>query len=139
MESKVETAIHLFKNGYNCAQAVACAYADEVNADHDLVYKVAEGFGGGVPGHAGICGAASGMVIVAGLVYSDSDVTKKSKVTSYPKVNALQKKFCERLGAIECRALKLSKDQTMVGGKRAGCIECVREAARIIESDILNK
>lgn len=139
MESKVEKAVYLFTHGYNCAQAVLCAYAEEFNADHDLLYKVSEGFGSGVPGYTGICGAASGMVMAAGLALSDTDVTKKSKSASYPKIKKYHEIFAEQMGGLECKELKLTKDQTLIHGKRAGCIACVECAARIVEEEMLKK
>lgn len=45
MESRVEKTIELHRKGYNCAQAVACAYCDLVGVDEETMFKMAEGFG----------------------------------------------------------------------------------------------
>ena len=50
MESRVAKTIELHKKGYNCAQAVACAYCDLVGVDEDTMFKMAEGFGAGMGG-----------------------------------------------------------------------------------------
>lgn len=36
------------RNGYNCAQAVACAFAEEAGVDKATVFRIAEGFGSGM-------------------------------------------------------------------------------------------
>ena len=48
----------LFDRGYNCAQAVACAFADLTGLPEERIAKVASSFGGGkwqpdLPGAAG--------------------------------------------------------------------------------------
>ena len=45
------------RNGYNCCQAVACVFADEVGIDESLLYKMGEGFGAGMGTAQGVCGA----------------------------------------------------------------------------------
>lgn len=67
MESRVAKTIELHKKGYNCAQAVACAYCDLVGVDEDTMFKMAEGFGAGMGGMEGTCGAVSGAVLLAGM------------------------------------------------------------------------
>ncbi len=80
MESRVEKAIHNYKySGCNCTQAVVKTYASAVNVDEDLLFRISEGFDSGIPGYEGICGAASGMIMIAGLVYSDLDIEKNLK------------------------------------------------------------
>ena len=65
MERK-ELAIQLYKKGYSCAQAVACAYHDSLLLSEDAAYRISEGFGGGMGHYGHTCGACSVMVMVAG-------------------------------------------------------------------------
>ena len=44
MNHKIQ-AITNFEKGYNCAQAVACAYADDLGIDEELLFRLTEGFG----------------------------------------------------------------------------------------------
>uniref|UniRef100_UPI00258B655A C-GCAxxG-C-C family protein n=1 Tax=uncultured Selenomonas sp. TaxID=159275 RepID=UPI00258B655A len=48
MEERSEKAVALMKDGYNCAQAVACVFAEEAGADKATVFRIAEGFGSGM-------------------------------------------------------------------------------------------
>ena len=45
MTERAKLAQDFHKQGYNCAQAVVCAYCDLVGLDRDTAYKMAEGFG----------------------------------------------------------------------------------------------
>ena len=46
MESRIEKAVENHKEGYNCAQAVACAYCGLTGADEAMVFQMMEGYGG---------------------------------------------------------------------------------------------
>ena len=66
METRVDKVAEKHKSGYNCAQAVACAYCDLVGIDEETMFRIAEGFGFGM-GMMDICGAVTGMFMVMGL------------------------------------------------------------------------
>ena len=61
-------AEELFERGYNCAQAVAGAFADQMGMPQSQVLQLAGGFGGGVGRLREICGAVSGMAMVLSAV-----------------------------------------------------------------------
>ena len=44
MESRVQKTLENHKKGYNCAQAVACAYCDLVGMDEQSVFRATEAF-----------------------------------------------------------------------------------------------
>ena len=46
--TKKELALEYHKKGYNCAQAVACAFCEELGVSETEMYKIAEGFGLGM-------------------------------------------------------------------------------------------
>ena len=48
ISSKAEIALCKFSEGYNCAQSVAYAFADEVNIDKDILLTISTGFGVGI-------------------------------------------------------------------------------------------
>ena len=48
MSERAEKAVAKYRNGYNCCQAVACVFADETGMDEAVLYKIGEGFGGGM-------------------------------------------------------------------------------------------
>ena len=43
--SKGTEAEKLFKEGYNCSQAVIGAFCDELNLDRETAFKIASSFG----------------------------------------------------------------------------------------------
>jgi len=67
-QERIELAESLFIKGYNCAQAVALAFADLTNVDKKIVETVSAPFGGGVGRMRNICGTISGMVITISLL-----------------------------------------------------------------------
>ncbi len=70
MESRKEKTIERHDRGYNCAQAVACTYCDLVGVDEDTMFRMMEGYGLGMGGTRGVCGAASGFIALWGMVNS---------------------------------------------------------------------
>ena len=63
----IDRALELHHSGYNCAQSVVCALSDLTDMDEDTLFRVAEGFGGGMGGFTETCGALSGAVAILGL------------------------------------------------------------------------
>ena len=61
-----ERARELFMNGYNCAQAVACAFCDVTGMDTDAAARMASSFGGGLGRLREVCGTVSGAALVLG-------------------------------------------------------------------------
>ena len=79
MESRIEKAVENHKEGYNCAQAVACAYCGLTGADEAMVFQMMEGYGAGMGGMECTCGAVSGAVALAGLKNSSGSVKNPTK------------------------------------------------------------
>ena len=101
-----EYAAQLFVNGYNCAQAVAVAFSDVTGLDEKTTAKMSSSFGGGMGRMREVCGAVSGMLMVAGLLYGyetpGDDVSKKAH---YTLVQMLSAQFREDAGSIVCREM----------------------------------
>ncbi len=70
-----ETAEQLFRDGYNCAQAVLMAFADVTGLEPDTAARLASSFGGGLGRMREVCGAVSGASMVLGLVKGYADPT----------------------------------------------------------------
>ena len=71
--TKKELAISLHDQKYNCAQSVACAFAEDLNIDPQILFKICEGFGLGMGCMNGTCGAISGAVALLGMKNSDGN------------------------------------------------------------------
>ena len=67
MSTRTEKTQELHSKGYNCAQAVACAYCDLVGVSEDEIFRMTEGYGLGMGCMEGICGAVSGAAALAGM------------------------------------------------------------------------
>ncbi|MBQ5888054.1 MAG: C_GCAxxG_C_C family protein, partial [Bacteroidaceae bacterium] len=67
MEERIEKAVALFKEGYNCSQSVVAAFADMYGFTQEQALKMAASFGGGIGRMRQTCGAACGLFLVAGL------------------------------------------------------------------------
>ena len=97
-------AAELFLKGYNCAQAVAIAFCDVTGLEEAFAAKMASSFGGGMGRMREVCGAVSGMLLVAGLLYGyDSENDGREKKEHYALVQLLAGKFREQAGSIVCR------------------------------------
>ena len=68
MSKKADLAEKLFRDGYNCAQAVACAFADECGIEEKTLRKLSSSFGGGMARLREVCGCVSGMFLVSGMI-----------------------------------------------------------------------
>lgn len=68
IEARVRRAEELFHEGYNCSQSVVLAFADLTGVDEALLEKISIGLGSGVGRLREVCGAVSGMAMVAGFI-----------------------------------------------------------------------
>ena len=99
-------AAELFLEGYNCSQSVVVAFCDVTGLEEDFAARMASSFGGGIGRMREVCGAVSGMLMVAGLLYGyetpGDDVSKKEH---YTRVQELSGAFREQVGSIVCREI----------------------------------
>ena len=106
MEHRREKAKELFLDGYNCSQAVFVAYADKYGIDKELALKLSASFGGGMGRMREVCGAVSGMMMVAGM---ETGQTKPkdpdAKKANYDMVQKLARRYKEEYGSIICKEL----------------------------------
>lgn len=134
MSERADRAAEKHARGYNCCQAVACTFADELGIDESLLYKIGEGFGFGMGTGQGVCGAISGAAIVAGLAMSDGNTEKAgmTKAATTKAAGRMQKKFAERAKALDCLDIKTGNNGKMF----TSCDDCIRIAAEIVEEEL---
>jgi len=134
MSERAELAVAKHRNGYNCCQAVACVFAGETGVDESLLYKLGEGFGGGMGTAQGVCGAISGAAMIAGLVYSDGNTEQAglTKAKTTRTAGIMQKKFIERAKRLICRDIKTGNE----GKAFTSCADCIRIATEIVEEEL---
>lgn len=104
--SRKETAIKLFKEGYNCAQSVLLAFSDLTGLTNEQAALVASSFGAGMGKMREVCGAVSGMLMAAGLIKGYADPRDPAaKAAHYRLVQQLANDFKDQNGSIICREL----------------------------------
>lgn len=139
-----ERAVELFKEGFNCSQAVFTAFAHRFDIDEDTAKKISAGLGGGVGRMREVCGAVSGAAMVIGSVCSATDgKDSDSKQKNYELVREFADRFTYENGSVICREL-LGLDVKMENSakpenrtaeyyKKRPCVELVECAAKILE------
>ena len=82
-----QKAKDLFKEGYNCSQAVIGAFCEGLGLDFKTAMKLSSSFGGGMGRMREVCGAVSGMFMAAGLQYGpDSTDNPLAKAQHYARI-----------------------------------------------------
>lgn len=146
MADHAQLARELFERGYNCAQAVACAYSAELGLEEERVSRMVSSFGGGFGKLREVCGAVSGAAFVLGTLrgYGDPKAADE-KAAHYARVQDFAARFKAENGSIICRELlegiALKQESTPVPETRSEeyyrvrpCARFVKTAARIVEA-----
>ena len=141
--SKTKIALSKFEEGYNCAQSVAYAFADEVNIDKNILMSMSTGFGAGIGRKQEVCGAVSGAIIILGAKYGRKENEPIDKTeTTYSKAQEFIGEFVKEKGTVRCSELlqgcnllteegqKLFKDKNM---KREICFKCIELTCNILQ------
>lgn len=138
-----EKARALFYEGYNCSQAVVCAFEDVTGIDIKTSARLSSSFGGGMGRLREVCGAVSGGLLILGILrgYDDPE-DYEAKVSHYQLVQEFARRFREKNGTIICREL-LSGVRTKPGNDPEArtpeyyasrpCLRHVGEAAEIVD------
>lgn len=150
-KSKVAArAMELFRKGYNCSQAVLCAFTEDLGLDIDTASRLASSFGGGMGRMREVCGAVSGMFMVAGLAcgYSDPKAYEE-KAQHYERIQMLANEFKKLNGSIICRVLlglsasesgnPIPEKRTDEYYKKRPCEILVGQAAMLLDEYIMSK
>ncbi|EEG75154.1 C-GCAxxG-C-C family protein [[Clostridium] hylemonae] len=131
MTADKHTAVEKFRKDYNCCQAVACAYCEELGVKEEDVFRMTEGFGSGMGGLKDTCGAVVGMFLVISLAKSAGDMEnpKTTKLETYDSILEAAEEFKEKNHSLYCRDLKTEEG----GQPLACCVKCVEDAAKIVD------
>lgn len=142
-----ELAMTCFLKGYNCSQSIVLAFEDILPVDKSILSKLASSFGGGMGRLREVCGAVSGMFMIAGILYGyDGPETGKEKATHYARIQELAHRFEEKHGSIVCREMlglnvrhdvPVPEKRTAEYYKKRPCVEIVGDVAEILEQYIV--
>lgn len=151
LEARVQRAVDNFMQGYGCCQSVVAAFADLYNLDDTMAKRIAAGFGGGVGRMRMMCGAVSGIVILAGLDRGQIDgADRKGKSMCYKVVQELLNESKAQNGSLICAELLglkgyekvhssyVASPRTAEYYKTRPCAAKVESAARIFAGYLMN-
>lgn len=145
-----EKAKALFLEGYNCAQSVFGAFAQDYGIDRETGLRLAASFGGGMGRMREVCGAFSGILLAAGLetgctVGRDA----QGKAANYKEVQELAALFRERCGgSIICRELLglakaegtwVPEERSEAYYKKRPCLQVIQTACDILDERYFSK
>ena len=139
MKDHARLAHENFKRGYNCAQAVAIAFADEMGMSETELAKLASSFGGGMGKMREVCGAVSGALLVYGALRGNSDPEDgEAKKQHYARVQEFAARFKAEHETIICRELlkniALKKESTSEPEARTEDYYRTRHCVRFVET-----
>ena len=128
------SAVQAFLDGYNCAQAIAVAFSDLTGLSKDLSARIASPFGGGMGRMREVCGAVSGMLTVAGLLYGYADPGENdcNKKAHYQLVQHLAGQFREEIGSIICREILKNPPSDPNPSPRTAAYYAMRPCERMV-------
>lgn len=135
-----QRALAYFHRGYNCAQSVFAAFAEDLGMSEELALRLSAGFGAGVGRMRGMCGAFSGLTMVAGYCKGNLTGVPEDKEVVFSLVRELAESFKAEFGTLTCREL-LHLDEGLQEGARPNertqayyaarpCEHCVAFCAR---------
>ena len=128
MKTKLELAMEYHNQGYNCAQAVALPFCEEMGLDASTVKCATEGFGAGMGGRTQTCGALSGAILIAGMLKADP-TDPASKMNTYAVCGEMSGKFVSHCGSGVCEVIK-----GLAGGEMlCACNECIAYGVALVE------
>lgn len=143
--SKAKIALSKFSEGYNCAQSVTYAFADETGVDKDTLLAVSTGFGAGLGRKQEVCGVVTGAIMVLGAKYGRKENEPKEKTEAmYVEVRKFVDEFIREKGTVRCSELlhgcvlatetgqKLFKEKNLI----EICNGCVSLACNILEKHL---
>lgn len=142
--TKVEKALDLYANNFNCSQAVLTAFAKDFGLSEELTLRLGTAFGGGAR-NAQMCGAISGALMVLGLKFGHFEAqNQEQKSRNYAISADFTNRFKNKYGSIVCKDL-LEADLTTEEGKakiaeknlfRTLCPKVIQSAVEILEEVI---
>lgn len=142
MERK-ERAEELFRQHFNCSQAVFTAYRNAEILDEESALKISTVFGAGVACTGNeLCGAVNGALLAISMRYGRGDIQSiEAKAKTYELGRRFIADFKSRMGSCNCESilgLNIGTPENMKKAKdmklfETRCLDAVMTAADILE------
>lgn len=152
LDERVARAVDYFMQGFGCCQSVVAAFSDLYGLDEAMALRIGAGFGGGVGRMRMMCGAVSGLVVLAGLDCGQTDGSnREGKSECYKVVQNLLAQFKADNGSVICAEILglkgyekaqssyVASPRTAEYYKSRPCAAKVESAARIFANYLKTK
>jgi C_GCAxxG_C_C family probable redox protein len=152
LDERVARAVDYFMQGFGCCQSVVAAFSDLYGLDEAMALRIGAGFGGGVGRMRMMCGAVSGLVVLAGLDCGQTDGSnREGKSECYKVVQDLLAQFKADNGSVICAEILglkgyekaqssyVASPRTAEYYKSRPCAAKVESAARIFANYLKTK
>ncbi|HIY08397.1 MAG TPA: C-GCAxxG-C-C family protein [Firmicutes bacterium] len=147
--TRADQAETLFRQGYGCCQAVAAAFAPELELPTETAIRLASGFSAGFGRLREVCGAFSALCLVAGQVWGYSDpLDQETKKALYRRIQGMAASLRQQHGSILCRELLARagvaddgpqgspQERTEAYYRSRPCVGFIRSAAALLEEQL---
>ena len=143
-----DRAEKLFRDGYNCGQALVGAFAEEMNMSMEDAMRISAGLGGGLCRMREACGAVSGAIGVLGYIHGNDDPEDyANKGFVYALGQQMCFRFQDQFKTLNCGKL-LGLPEGSVGSmptprtpdfyEKRPCLKYIRAMAEILEDTLKN-
>jgi len=141
MDIRTDKALAIFRNGFNCSQAVFGAYSEITGIDEIASSNIAAGFGAGMGRLQKTCGAVTGAYMVLGAIQGKEYVDNaEKKEVVYSLIRKFDEKFTLMNGSTDCITLlgtEIMSPEGMQNAKEKNlfgtiCEKCVQDAVDIV-------
>lgn len=154
MKDHATRAVELFFEGFNCAQSVLGAFAEDPEVGLGLEFgtavRLTSALGGGLSRQRELCGAINGMCIAAGLLFGyDEAGDTAGKTRLYADIRRLCDEFRAINGSIVCRELlgeRKGRDTAPIPDARTAeyyrtrpCAKMIHDAAAVLDSELARR
>lgn len=133
--TRSDDAIAIFKDGYNCAQAVLAAYGPDYGLQREMAFRVSSVFGSGIARTGDMCGAVTGALMVLSLRYCTGKPKGIIPKPVHKKARKFLQQFEKESGTCNCNALRGFDPHIgkYVKGNYSGCEGLVLRACQLLE------
>ena len=138
--NKGEIARQYFLNGYNCAQAVALAFCDELALPPETALRLVSGFGGGMGHTKNTCGAITGAVMALSAIVGRENPAAKETVGEritelqqgiYPIVDKMVNEIKDEYGTLICSELSNPFGDFACKERKKNCMTMIMHCANL--------
>ena len=129
MADHKKRGIDFFRQGLGCAQAIMCAYAEELAISYEEAIRMSEEYAAGT---YRVCGPVMAMhVILNGLLNREYPQTPY-ELTGAAKEpgEKMDKAFEKRFGSLTCQELRTEN----ASGKDLICIQVISEVIKLLDA-----